>query len=550
MQVLDLPNSDRGPYYRNSQKLEGHISSAHSAKFLSLCSILSPICLGLSLFLSGCASSDPSTHPGMVSATVNPQVALYTIVPPRGALVTIQFGTDTKYGMQTWTRSADVAGDAVNIEVAGMLAHTTYHMRARMDLPNGTVMYDADHTFTTGRYPGSHLPGVSVTTTAGMTPQPGIEMVDIVSENVPIVATDLAGNVIWWYQFQGTSVDTIQPIKLLPNGDFIVVITPGSEALITPPAPPAGTIDVVREIDLAGNMMREISIDTLNSELAAAGINLTLGAFHHDVAPLPNGHWIVIANTVKLFRDLPGYPGVTNVLGDVLVDLDTNLKPVWVWNEFDYLDVNRHPFAFPDWTHTNAVVYSPDDGNLLVSIRDQNLIVKVDYRDGAGSGDILWRLGYQGDFKLQGGNDPTDWFYAQHAPAFLSPNTTGNFSMGLFDNGDDREYPPGLSCQPTAASTCPYSTATILDIDEAAKTATLAFHYVTPQYSGFGGNVELLQNGNVEFDQNDGGGLQDPDADVYEVTPGSSIQTVWHMHVGQYAYRAFRMPSLYPGVQW
>ena len=34
-------------------------------------------------------------------------------------------------------------------------------------------------------------------------------------------------------------------------------------------------------------------------------------------------------------------------------------------------------------------------------------------------------LGYQGDFTLVGGTDPTDWFYAQHGPSFVTTNTTG-----------------------------------------------------------------------------------------------------------------------------
>src|SRR5205814_9434906 len=35
------------------------------------------------------------------------------------------------------------------------------------------------------------------------------------------------------------------------------------------------------------------------------------------------------------------------------------------WNAFDYLDVNRHLSGLPDWTHGNALMYSPSDGNLL-----------------------------------------------------------------------------------------------------------------------------------------------------------------------------------------
>ena len=129
------------------------------------------------------------------------------------------------------------------------------------------------------------------------------------------------------------------------------------------------------------------------------------------------------------------------MLGDALVDLDQNHNPVWVWDTFDHLcpatptgpclDINRHPLGFPDWTHSNALVYSPDDGNLILSMRNQSWVLKIDYQDGQGSGDILWRLGPQGDFTLtNGGID--DWFYAQHYANFVSPNSTGVFNLDGF----------------------------------------------------------------------------------------------------------------------
>ena len=142
----------------------------------------------------------------------------------------------------------------------------------------------------------------------------------------------------------------------------------------------------------------------LNNALAAAtcaGCNITVIGTHHDFVMLPNGHLIVLA---AIQQTVSG----TSIIGDVLIDLDENHKPVWLWNEFDHLDTNRRPMGFPDWTHTNAVIYSPDDGNLIVSIRHQNWLVKVDYNNGAGAGDVVWRLGYQGDFTLSGGTDPTD----------------------------------------------------------------------------------------------------------------------------------------------
>ena len=55
--------------------------------------------------------------------------------------------------------------------------------------------------------------------------------------------------------------------------------------------------------------------------------------------------------------------------------------------------------------------------------------MKVDYNNGAGSGSVLWRLGYQGDFTLTNGTEPQDWFFGQHQPAFVSANTTGIFQL-------------------------------------------------------------------------------------------------------------------------
>ena len=115
------------------------------------------------------------------------------------------------------------------------------------------------------------------------------------------------------------------------------------------------------------------------------------------------------------------------------------------------------------------------------------------------TGDILWKLGYQGDFTLMGGTDPTDWFYAQHRPSFTTTNTTGTFGLALFDNVDDRVFPPGVTCGTTGQSACLYSTAAVLQIDEATKTATLTFHPTAPFFSIFGGNSAVLKNGNVEF---------------------------------------------------
>jgi len=312
----------------------------------------------------------------------------------------------------------------------------------------------------------------------------------------------------------------------------------------------------VREVDLAGNTVRTVTVDALNASLAASNLRDAGGntyhvrSFHHDVLALPNGHWVLLGDYWKNYTNLPGHPGVTTVIGDALIDVDQNSNPDWVWNTFDHLDVNRHPMNFPDWTHSNGMVYSSDDHNLLLSMRHQNWVIKINFLDGTGSGDVMWRLGEGGDFTLIGGVDPTDWFYAQHGMSYFTSNTTGVFRLGLMDNGNDRIFPTGqVNCAPDKPTTAQcYSTVPVLEVNENNMTATLVTHYVPPSsyFSFFGGNAEQMENSDIEVD------FCSPltGAILQELNPQGS-QVVWQATTpGADQYHAFRMPSLYPGVQW
>ena len=133
-------------------------------------------------------------------------------------------------------------------------------------------------------------------------------------------------------------------------------------------------------MDLAGTTIWKMTVGELNKALGLAtcpGCNITVVGTHHDFVALPNGHILVLAAETKSESGLTGFPNPVNVTGDVIIDLDENHKPVWVWSEFDHLDLNRHPIFFPDWTHTNGIIYSPDDKALLISVRHQHWIIKL-----------------------------------------------------------------------------------------------------------------------------------------------------------------------------
>lgn len=501
----------------------------------------------LTLASVGCGSGSFTPPLTAVAATSHPLVAQYSIRHfHQGLTAWVEFGTDTTYGRQTSvvtdSATAPPGGLALNILVAGMLPQTTYHMRAHVDWAGGSWV-DQDQTFTTGVLPvqtlaasSGQFPAISVAQpTPGLKPSPGVELLSLTSA-VQAVAVDLQGRVIWYCP------GNAEPVKPMQNGHFIIVRPTD-----------------LQEVDLTCNVVRDVSTAQVNESLQSKGYDFTIppplglvGAnpFHHDVLVLPNGHWIAICQIAKSFTDLSGYPGTVQVAGDALVDIDLTGNVVWAWSSFDHLDANRHLFGLPDWTHSNALVYTAD-GNLVVSMRNQSWILKIDYANGTGSGNVLWKLGQDGDFTLLAGA-PSDWFYAQHYPNILSVNGS-QMTMAIYDDGNLRIGSDGLPCGPPVppAPNC-YSRATIFQLDENTNIASLQWQYLPGFFSFWGGSIDILSNGDVEFDSSAPSNFVG--STILEVTQTDTPQVVWQMNIagglGVGAYRGYRLPSLYPGVTW
>ncbi len=485
--------------------------------------------------------------PGTVSASNNPLVANYMFTAPQGASVQVQFGTTKSYGLNTWSQPAPVGGGNVSILVAGMRAGTTYHMQAMIHLPNGNSVLDADQLFITGVLPANLMPNIAVQQTAGAEPGSGVELLCLFDEaaHTPLTAVvvDLAGNVVWYYAIQPNPPF---PMKLLPNGHMLVNLFPAglmNPSLVSPTAP----ANAIQEIDLAGNVISQVALTDLQQGLAAAGLSFpALHSFHHDVEKLPNGHLIMLFNFNQTATDQPGSP---TVLGDALVDWDPAQGPVWTWSTFDHIPFTHAPNGLTDWTHANAVIYSPDDGNLILSMRNQNWIVKINYANGAGDGSILWHLGPGGDFTLPSGQAPIEWNYGQHYPTLPGPNSAGIFPLMFFNNGNGRLVDANNDACGSPGQVACYSSVPVFQLNEYTKTAqVLQEDNLSPVFSDCCGNASFLSNGDLEYDL----ALSVPGVStIQEVTPEQPPQLVWQMNItGQLAYRGFRIPSLYPGVEW
>ena len=482
---------------------------------------------------------------GTVSTTNNPLVASYNVPAPLGATVQVQFGTTTAYGLTTWAQPATTTTTLVSsssisttVLVAGMRAGTTYHMQAALKLASGKQILDSDHTFTTGTIPAATLPTLTIPQPALAGAAPGVEMLDIFNQMnttglLQAVVTDIQGNVIWYYPL-GTE-EVPYPLKPVPNGNILIVIS-------------GPTRELIREVDLAGNTQFELTREQIDAGLTAIGSPLQVANLHHDILKLPNGHYVILFNFNPVLPDGSTSP----VTGDGLVDWDpVQGKPVWTWSAFDHLSTSHAPYSPTDWTHSNAVIYSPDDGNLIMSMRNQNWLLKINYKDGAGDGTVVWRLGPDGDFTMPGGQAPLEWNYGQHYPTVVSPNSSNIFSLMFFNNGNNRLVDSANDiCGTTGFIPC-YSSVPIVQLNESAKTAQVTWeNKLSPHYSICCGDALVLPNGNVEYDV--AFDVTTPNQSFFqEVTQDQNPQLVWQMNlVGQLAYRGFRIPSLYPGVSW
>ena len=119
----------------------------------------------------------------------------------------------------------------------------------------------------------------------------------------------------------------------------------------------------------------------------------------------------------------------------MVIVLDQNFQVEWTWDPFAWLDTDRLPTQGEgpgNWLRSNAIAWSPADGNLLLSMRSQDWVIKIDYANGTGDGNVIWRLGQDGDFTINS-PDPSPWFSHQHDARYVN-----NSTLVVFDNGNTR----------------------------------------------------------------------------------------------------------------
>jgi hypothetical protein len=476
-----------------------------------------------------------------VSPTANPLVALYSVPPGPEGKVHVEFAVmSPNPSWRSTNELRTVPGLSTNFLVAGMLPNTTYEMRDVFS--DGTA--SAPLTLMTGSIPSTlSLPTLTVVQPPGT----GSDLdQDLIFHAPPTpMATDLEGRVVWYYDYRNTGLLTPNPFVFSAPQPGGTVLGFGTDRYAVPNKYGILPRNVLREIDLAGDTVRETNLDAVNAELKELGHEPVYG-FYHEAEHLPDGSTVVLAVTERTVN-IQGTP--TNYVGTMVLVLDENFQVNWAWDAFDHLDVNRGPvlgemvgpndvtvptnvvpnLPAVDWLHNNTVAWSPSDGNLILSLRHQDWVIKIDYENGAGDGHVVWRLGKGGDFTVNS-TDPNPWFSHQHDVHYIDDST-----IILFDNGNTRR-----ASDPNADSR-----GQVCKLDEKTMTATLVFNVDLGNYSLAVGAAQELSNGDYSFTSGWQGQSPHLFAQTIEVRPDGSKAYVLQMNHTE--FRSYRMRTLYDG---
>jgi hypothetical protein len=313
-------------------------------------------------------------------------------------------------------------------------------------------------------------------------------------------------------------------------------------------------------VNLLGNTLRETNVSRVAEQLASRGIaslckkngQQCVSSFHHDAIRLPNGHTLVLATLERMFPDgAQGSKDPVDIMGDLVVELDEDLQVAWVWNSFDHLDLKRAskidekcqlgpgkagctPVFLADqangWLHSNSLHYVAGSGDLLISIPEQDWVIKIDYKDGKGSGKVLWRLGEGGDFTVKS-SDPDPWFSFQHDARI---EAAGSTRLVVFDDGQRRKKK-----HPEANNR-----GQVWALDEKARTATLVYNVDLGAYAIAMGSAQRLSNGGYTFES----GLinlgPSPYSRTTETSPDGKIAYGQQLE-GGVIYRSYRVSDMY-----
>ena len=224
------------------------------------------------------ATTSLSTDSPSIMPTANPLVFIYSApsyLP--GSRMSVQFQSLDGSVQNTPYKSCSAAS-SMNFYLAGLHASMQYTAQHVIDDGYSTV---TGPLLTFNTPPISLQPPSVATLSSGQMPSTdGILLQSLLQTNA--IATDLYGNIVW-YGPDGISFLT----RPQAGGTFLGIVEDAMQD---------ASHQIVREFDLAWNTVAETNAGRVNEQLAALGLH-PINAFHHEARKLPDGKYLVLANS-------------------------------------------------------------------------------------------------------------------------------------------------------------------------------------------------------------------------------------------------------------
>ena len=294
---------------------------------------------------------------------------------------------------------------------------------------------------------------------------------------------DREGHIVWYFEYWSGEASAFGDLTWDPEKQSIVIglvkdyssrEIPGEEGI---------------EIDLEGNILWK------SPEIP--GYYYYGNSWNHSYQHLSDGSVLFPKCQVE---ECIYYDTIVNLDGD-------DYTPLWQWSfadHFEMPDISCAETDRYDWTHVNTVTMDKSKGVVYVNSRNLSSFFKIDIE----SGDILWRLGRDGDFTFTGDIDDPCIGQAH------DPEIKGNRVL-FYDNGTPERG---------------YSRVIEYTLDEHAMTAEVSFVFDGRElgmgwWSEFFGDADRLPNGNIlvtvgDYDFNQYGR-------IFELTPDG--EPVWEL---------------------
>jgi len=427
-----------------------------------------PIASHALTFLSG---------PTFTPATNAPLAGLLQLTTDQDSRVSVSV-TD---GTNAWTRGFYDYATTHSVPLLGFKAGRTNVITVTVyDKSRNAVTAAQPLLFITAPLPGG-FPTSVLFTNEPEKMEPGYTLFRIANRNTKrayVTVVDNSAEVVWY-----STVPTTSDVRQLANGDLFIPLTTNFV-----------------EIDMLGNTVNNWNVPT----------NLTINL--HDGVPTPHDTILYLSDDSRVETNFPTSSSdpyastqTTSVLYNKVVEISaTNAALLNTWSPIDVLDPRRVTYLTFDintpmgWDieHANALIEDPRDDTIIVSLRDQNAVIKF-YRQ---TGQLKWILGppanWGPDFQqylLTPIGATFEWQFGQHAP-LLTPQGT----LLVYDDGNYRASP----FDPPLDDSNNYSRAVEYDINEQTMEVSQVWDYgrtnSEPIYTDRVGNADWLpQTGNV-----------------------------------------------------